>query len=104
MWQMELGAGGTPAVLRSGGCIVFGGKLPGYKQIVAIKSLQVGVVYYARMNVVAANPARQSIMFYDAVFCVGQKIGGGLHYSQYKYERDGKVVKPACGDGSGGVP
>ncbi|MNR19668.1 hypothetical protein D3C85_1364750 [compost metagenome] len=103
MWQVELEPEVTPALLRPGDCITYGEKLPGYKQLVSARFLQVAVDYYARINLVVANPTRQSIIFYDAVFCVGQKIGGGLHYHQYKYERDGKVVKPACGDDFGGV-
>lgn len=96
MWEIELDQNGTPIHLGPGGCVSYGFLPSGYHEQVASKSLSPGNTYYARMNLIVANPVRQSILFYDAVFCVGQRREGTFYYRQNRYEPDGRTVKAAC--------
>jgi hypothetical protein len=96
VWKIELNKGGSPTVLNPGGCIYYGAKLIGYRQRVTAKPVKAANVYYARMNMIVASPSRQSILFYDAVFCVSGQRDGSLIFSQYRYEEDGSVIKPPC--------
>jgi hypothetical protein len=96
MWEIELAQNGTPIHLEPGGCVSYGFLPPGYHEQVAPKALRPGDTYYARMNLIVANPVRHSILFYDAVFCVGQQREGFFNYRQYQYEPDGRTVKAAC--------
>jgi hypothetical protein len=93
MWELELEQTGEGMVLKPGGCILYGASPSGYQSTVTAKSLGVGHVYYARVNINVANPTRQSILFYDAVFCVAQKKDDGLVYLQYIYDKDGNEVR-----------
>lgn len=96
MWEFELGQNGSPVRLAPGGCLSYGAVPPGYQEQVVAKSLTFGQTYYVRMNLVVVNPHRQSTLFYDGTFCVGQGHEGMPVYRQYRYERDGSVVKAAC--------
>lgn len=97
MWQIELKRDGAPLMLKKGSCIVYGSELPGYLVNVMAKPLQVGSVYYARVNVSVSNSSRISVLFYDVVFCVKNPRDGALSFSQYKYDRGGNLVKMPCG-------
>ncbi len=52
-------------------------------------------VYYARVDINVTNPTGQSVLFYDAFFCVVQKHDDGLFYLQYIYDQNGKEVGPS---------
>lgn len=96
MWQIELKENGTPMILKKGDCVFYGAEPSGYLEIVTAKPLRVGGVYYARMDVSVFNPTRQSILFYDVVFCVAKQRDGTLFYPQYKYDQAGRAIKPSC--------
>jgi hypothetical protein len=96
MWDVEMEQDSPVMFLEPGGCISYGVMPSGYKQLVEASPLKVGDTYYARVNINVANATRQSILFYDAVFCVGELQDGTLIYRQYQYERDGRTVKPSC--------
>jgi hypothetical protein len=98
MWKINLEQGSAPIEVSPGGCITYGSTLSGYRQLIAAKLLTPGNTYYARMNLLVADPARRSILFYDAVFCVEKLPDWKILYLQYVYERDGAVVKPVCRD------
>lgn len=95
MWQLELKQTGEGMVLEPGGCIFYGASPSGYQSTVTAKPLSVGHVYYARVNINVTNPTRQSVLFYDAVFCVVQKHDDGLVYLQYICDQIGKEVRPS---------
>ncbi|WP_148294757.1 hypothetical protein AB3464_27755 [Pseudomonas asplenii] len=96
VWRIELKQDGSPLLLGPGRCVNYGERINGYKSLVEAKPLKEGLAYYARVNAVVADLARNDTFFYDAVFCVGKRSGGGVDYFQYKYKRDGSVVKPRC--------
>ncbi|MBT2339753.1 MULTISPECIES: hypothetical protein [Pseudomonas] len=96
MWGFELRADGTPLSLKPGDCIAYGTLPVGYRQQTAAKPFTVGDSYYVRIEAIVASPVRQSILFYDAVFCVTEKPGRKFAYLQYQDEQNGRVIKPFC--------
>jgi hypothetical protein len=98
MWQIELKKRGAPLMLKQGSCIVYGSELSGYSVKVMAKPLQVGSVYYARVNVDVADSTRLSILFYDVIFCVKSRRDEGLSFLQYKYDKGGSLVSIPCGE------
>lgn len=96
MWRIELEPDGSPMLLKPGDCVLYGVKPSGYQQPVVAEPLKVGDTYYARINIAVANPDRQSILFYSAVFCVVRQWDGSFVYPQYQYEQSGKTFKPSC--------
>jgi len=99
VWDIELEKGSVPLYLESGGCISYGTKLSGYKELVAPRPLSAGDTYYSRVNVYVENPVRTSTLFYDAVFCVQEKSPGLFDYLQCQYMSDGSTIVPSCGVG-----
>ncbi len=82
-------------LLESGGCIFYGVSPAGYQSVVDAKPLSIGSVYYTKININVANPARKSILFFDAVFCVVKKNNDGPVYLQYIYDQAGKEIRPS---------
>jgi len=95
MWKLELENTGETMLLESGGCIFYGENPSGYRPVVDAKPLSAGGVYYTRINIAVTNPTRQSILFFDAVFCVAKKSNDGPLYLQYIYDQAGKEVRPS---------
>ncbi|WP_157791828.1 hypothetical protein ACQCLI_13775 [Pseudomonas nitroreducens] len=96
MWDVELKRGSNPEILKPGECAKYGSDLAAYQVNVSGQSLKVGVTYYFRLNRFMRNPSRTDVSFYDAVFCSVER-DGKVFYLQYKYEDDGRVLKPQCG-------
>jgi hypothetical protein len=95
MWQLELKKSWEAMLLESGGCIFYGAIPSGYQPVVDAKPLSIGGVYYTRINISVTNPTRQSILFFDAVFCMAKKNNDGPVYLQYIYDQAGKEVRPS---------
>ncbi|WP_139340905.1 hypothetical protein [Pseudomonas sp. KK4] len=96
MWKIELQKDAAPITLNQRDCILYGAQVPGYLESETAKPLEVGSVYYARVNVDVANATRVSILFYDVVFCVAPQRDGGVIYPQYKIDRNGRELDSPC--------
>ncbi|MGN8278200.1 hypothetical protein ACLEJQ_05515 [Pseudomonas sp. SMV71] len=96
MWQVVLTPENPPLSLKSGDCISYGALPAGYRQSAPEKPLKVGETYYARIDALIAHPLRQSVLFYDAIFCVKEDHGRKVEYLQHQYEQSGAVIKPSC--------
>lgn len=96
MWDINNNNENLMFSLKPGDCISYGSQADGYTALVTAKPLEVGKTYYARINAHIAQPTRLSILFYDAVFCVGIQEDGEFIYRQYQYPRTGETIRPDC--------
>lgn len=96
MWDVNNSDENLMLSLKPGDCIPYGRQIDGYTALVIAKPLEIGETYYARINAHDADATRLSILFYDAVFCVGIQEGGLLYYRQYQYPRSGETIRPDC--------
>ncbi|MDF3931927.1 hypothetical protein [Pseudomonas citronellolis] len=95
MWDIEKVAGSAPIGLKPGECLKYGAELPGYNVNVSEQELKAGVTYRVRLNIFIKNPKHTSTLFYTAVFCPVVRDGKVI-YLPYRYEPDGRVLKPRC--------
>lgn len=101
MWQLELKKNAKAITLATGNCIYYGVSFSEYQSAVPAKPLRVGSVYYTRINVKVVGQTRNSILFYDAVFCVAQRNGDEPVYLQYINDQAGNEVRPLLCQASG---
>lgn len=99
MWDIEVLPNAAPISLKPGDCLKYGIVLPGYRENVPARKLEVGVTYSFRLNRFLEDARRTDVLFYTVVFCPVASNDGGVKYLPYIYEDSGRVVKPICEGG-----